>query len=718
MRIRLLVLACTVVLNGCSIDHARPGKSTLQAFAEPARSEPFHEQVFGTTIDDPYRWMEAEANQDEMLRWIKASGRHTREQLHALSGRDRLLQQLKDGAATATTVREVVHHAERIFHLHRPPGANFWTLVLREDGRERVLVDPSTFDGDDGARAAIHNFSVSPDGRRVAFHVSRGGGETGDVRFIDVDSGTLLEDVITPVWGEFAVEWIDDDSVFASVMTNSVEGDTLQGMQVVQVDLGGMRSPALLGHGAAGSPDFEAREFPGVMLSPDGDWLLGSASGARQEFRVLLRPRSAAADTAWHEIADYDALVTSIALDDTHLYAISRDGTPNGRLLRLELGAQASLQQAERLVDESEQVLTSVHTTPAGVYLVRMRDGVDTLLFQPAGTSGFTELQLPFAGSISDVVADPDRQRMTLAIEGALQAPRHYELDGASIRPLGLQADAASATDRFELLHDEAISADGTRVPMSILRAHGTARNGDAPTMLYAYGAYGISLKPRYRPFMFPWLDRGGVWVDCHVRGGGEKGRAWHEAGRGANKPNGHADYLACAQRMIDAGWTRPSRLGGFAGSMGGVLLGPAALQRPDLFAFVLLFIAELNPTRILQAQNGMNQLAELGDPRRQADFDALLRMDPYLQLASRRDYPDTLVAVGVNDERVSPWQSAKFAARYSALADDGSLLLIRTDEQAGHSAGVGRDQLAALYADLYSFAFNRIGDPEFQPSE
>ena len=685
---------------------AQHGKS-LQPYASLPRRQAVSEQPFGFEVDDPYRWMESAGHADEVKQWLQAAGEHTQRQLGGLPARVRLRDALKVAAATTSSVRDVVEVGERLFHLRREPGADQWTLLVRERGVDRVLVDPVRFGGEEGTRAAIHHYSVSPDGRRVAFHIGRDGSETGTVHFMDVASGELLPDSIAPVWGEFAVSWIDGDSVFATRMTDAVPGDRLQGMQVVRVDLGGNTSPPLLGYQAPDAPGFEAREFPQVEVVEGSKWQLATGSGARPESRLLVRHRER--DAAWQAIAGYDAHLVSMALQGDDLWLVSRADAPNGRLLRLRLTDGVKLAQAEVQLKESDDVLSHVRATADGIYVVAMRDGVDSILYRPADGDDFRAVPLPFAGMIGDIEGRPGNERLILSIEGHLQPPRHYALDGAAIATLDLEKEREAAASRYAVVHEEATSADGTRIPMTLIVRKGQQPSAQTPAILYAYGSYGISLRPRYRPLMFPWIDQGGIWVDCHARGGGEKGRRWHEAGRGPNKPNGQADYIACAERLVERAFTSAARLGGFAGSMGGVLVGPATLARPDLFDFVVLAVAELNPTRLLQSQNGMNQVAEIGDPRTAEGFAALYRMDSYLALSRAREYPDMLVTIGINDQRVSPWQSAKFAARYLQRAGGDSLLLVRTDSNAGHAAGLGRDQVAELYADIYAFALDRV---------
>jgi len=268
----------------------------------------------------------------------------------------------------------------------------------------------------------------------------------------------------------------------------------------------------------------------------------------------------------------------------------------------------------------------------------------------------------------------------------------------------GLRQTAAADFSDVEVSRETAVSKDGTKIPVDVLRRKGTPRDGNNPTILYGYGGYGSSLTEGFGAHRLAWLERGGIYAYAHVRSGGERGRRWQDDGSREHKMNGVNDFIACAEALIAHHYTSPGKLGAMGVSMGGVLVGRALTARPDLFAAVDLGHGIVNPLRILEAENGANQKAELGDPATAEGYRSILEMDPYAHVTPHTAYPAVLFEVGANDHRVAPWMSGKMAARLQATTTSGRPILVRVDRDAGHGFGSTRDQAFAATADVYAF--------------
>lgn len=721
--IGLVALAAGIVCVSCeapttSSDEAGAGDTRpLQNAPARPRAVPFSETVFGTEISDPYRWMEDAKNDEELRAWVLAASAHARAQLAALPGRADLRATLQETTRAGVSYSDVQQAGGRTFARRLDTDATLPKLVVREeDGSERVLLDPAA--ASDGAGpAAINNYTPSPSGELVSVHRAEGGGEVGSTKFLRVDDGTWLPDVIEPVWGEFTVSWIDDGEVIYTRMSENPADDTSQNHSTRIRTLGqpGDKDPILLGPNTSFAPHIEPIEFPLAFNARHTSWTIGLAGGARADLRVFAVRDADLTETPprWREIAGYDDRVNALDVLGDDLYYVTTKQEPNGELRRLPLD-EGRLATSERIMSGGDTILVGVTATTDGLYVLTMKDGLNGLTFLPEGRAPGRTLEIP-AGSIGGVNASADGKRIVFALTQWTRARRFMSAQGGMVSELGIETATWPGASDYEAITEEAVSADGTRVPMTIIARRGLAHDTRRPTLLSGYGSYGLSTTPYYDAQRFPWLMRGGVVAECSVRGGGEKGRAWHEAGRAANKPNSHADFIACAERLIELKLTSPPYLAITGGSAGGLLAPPAGLKRPDLFKVVVPRVAVINPTRLAVANNGPNQYAEMGDPNTEAGFKGLVAQDAYLMLADATASPDWFLTIGLNDRRVDPWMSAKFAARALERFGDTRLVFIRSDAEAGHGVGSTRDQVNEEVADAFAFLLNRFGDSEFQ---
>jgi len=710
-----LVGSLVVAASACS----RPPAAgpSLTNTAPPARSVPFSESVFGVTVSDPYRWMEDSANAASMTEWVRSATAANMKQVAQLPGRGRLRDALMAASRAGVSYREVRTGGNRLFALRLDPDSAVNKLVAREaDGVEKVLFDPAA--GAGGNPATIDSYAPSPGGVLVAVHTAEGGGEIGPVRFLDVATGKWRDDVIQPVWGEFYVSWLDDATALFTRMGDSKSGgDPLRSMQGGIHRIG--RPPGediiLLAPPPLRPGTVAPTEMPLLLTHAKSPWVAGAFLGASPEARVMVASaRDVRAGRAtWREVAGYEDRVSSFDIFGDGIYVIVTKDTPNGELRRLD-AVKGTLAGAELVLPAGEGVLTTVTAADDGLYVVTLKDGVNQLLFLPGGKPPAREVALDPA-TIAAVWPTGDGRGITFGVTTWTRNARFFRADAGVARETGMASASYSGADKVEATVSEAVSADGTRVPLTVLGLKGRQKTGQAPTLLDGYGSYGIPYSPQYGFTVFPWIERGGLFAVCGVRGGGEKGRAWHEAGRSANKPNAHADLIACAEQLAKSKDTDAAHLAVTGTSAGGLLAPPAALKRPDLFKVVLSRVGVVNPTRLAVAENGPNQFREMGDPQHEAGFKALVAQDAYLMLDKATTMPDWLITVGLNDHRVAPWMNAKFAARAMTKSAGHSLVFVRADADVGHGIGSTREQTADEWADAFSFLLNRFGDAEYQ---
>lgn len=699
------------------MSQTNPSPLSLQPLALPARVEPTTDRYFGHAVSDPYRWMEKSEHQAELRSWLLRQSEHTLRLLHGQPQRSQLAARLKALMSSTLTVRALTEGGDALFYLKTKPGATLAALMMRTAaGEERVLFDPSTRLGPGGSHCSIDNFAPSPDGRFVAYNLSQGGNEITQVHFVETRSGRHLPDVLAPIWGEFRVSWLPDSSgVFYTQMNPQSlidpKLDKLQHMKLRLHLLGSKAEldPWLLGTDVNQTAPFDAAEFPILHTSPASEWLVGMAVGARVELRLFFAHRAqlSGARTPWTALADYADQIRGLTLHGDVLYYVTDRGAPRGELRRLALPAR-SLAESVTVVPQGEGVLRHVVAGQDALYFSCMTAGIFRLFRLPYGETKPVEIALPFPGTLMLVDTPRRRSGVVFALEGWTQPCRYlaWEPGGAGPQSIGL-ADESPADFAGTVVHrTEVQSPDGALVPMTVLQRSEPAPYEPKPAILTAYGGYGDSLTPSFDPALLAWLEQGGIYAYAHVRGGGEKGREWHVAGQGKNKPKGVQDLLACAQHLIHRGDTTAQLLALRGVSMGGILIGGALTAGPELFAAVCIHGGIVNPLRILQMGNGANQVAELtATPDTAAGFEVLRAMDPYLHIQSGGVYPPTLLAVGLNDERVALWMTGKFAARLHAAGAGRSVMLVRADGEDGHGViGATREQEIARIADEWTF--------------
>ncbi|WP_394842990.1 prolyl oligopeptidase family serine peptidase [Pendulispora brunnea] len=689
---------------------------------EPRR-EVVEEDVFGFHLVDPYRWMEKKENVDEVSRWLLREGHDTRTRLDAIPALPKLRERVRELGMAQAFATDIAVAGDLLFYFKTEKGGDLRTLIVRSnDGRERVLVDPAAMMGPNGKHVSIDHFQPSADGKWVAFGLAEGGGEIANERIVETKTGRLLPDVLPRIWGEFQPQWRTDGAGLyytAMVPAAELEGaDPMQNMRVRYHRLGeSSESDALVfGRALDGGPQFEPQEFPKLNAIAGGKWVLGTAGGARLEHRIFV---ASAKDLStpgrkptWKTIADYKDHVEGSAPHGDDIYVLSSKDTSNRRILRTSLKSP-NLANAIVIVPESEDVIERIAADAKFLYVHRSHQGRSRLQRFSFVKGTLEELKLPFEGWIDELKTDPTREGLTLTMQGWTEENRYFSLTtGGVFKELALTEPSNIAVSGFVAEEIEIKSADGTMVPLTIMRRQDLSKDGSHPTILDGYGAYGYSLTPVFRPNRFAWLERGGIYAIAHVRGGGEKGDAWRIGGKGTNKANGIQDFVACGEYLVREKYTSPARLAATGRSFGGILVGRALTERPDLFAAGEISVGELNPVRFLAGDNGANQMAELGSPDTESGFRTLLAMDAFHNVRAGVKYPPIMLETGLNDGRVPPWMSAKFGAQLRA---NGGNVWMRVERDEGHGVGSMRRQRFDLYADIYAFFLHQMGDPDFR---
>ena len=701
------------------------GTTPSAADAPPkARTAEVTDDYFGTKLSDPYRWMETGG--DELTKWLTSQGAYTQRQLGLLPGRERLAARVRELSLGTGRVTIDAMAGPYRFYSKIAPGEQLNKLVVfGADGKERVLVDPGRLSGKSG-HVSLNNSRPSFDGKLVACNLAEGGAEISTIHVYETVTGRELPDRIERVWGEFAVNWLPDGKRFfyTQMAPEKPGADRLQGMRVFLHVLGRPTSEdtVVLGPGTDSPFPISPIEFPVVAVQAGTDWAIATAVGARPEARIAVARLSElkGGRTPWRKVAEYSDGIENVAIFGDDLVLLTRVQAPNRRLLAVPL-EQPELARARVLVPEDpEASVQSFAVTRDAIYLVDLFGGRARLRRLARGAGQPSVVKLPYEGWVPHLVTDPQQSDWYLALVTWTRPVRIFHATAVGFEDTGLGEVSPADFRNVSVEEVEVLADDGEKVPLTILAAKGTKRDGSHPAILGGYGGYGISILPFFAGPGLAWLEHGGVYAFAHVRGGGEKGHRWYEAGKGRNKPRGIKDFQACAEYLARNGWTSAARLAATSGSAGGILVGRAITERPELFRAAIIRVGMVNALRYLEGTNGANQTAELeATPSTPEGFRTLLAMDAYQNIKPGTSYPAVMVDVGLNDQRVSPWASAKFAARLQAVSSNGMPTLVRVEGDAGHGlVGSTRDQSAAERTDAWSFVLWQTGDPDFQPKK
>ncbi len=698
----------------------------------PAAVRPVTDTYFGTTLTDPYRYME-DLSSPEVQQWAKAQADATRALLDALPGRARLLARI--GELESSVQSRVVNvkrlPGELYFYEKRGAGDNQFKLYMRRglQGAETLLVDPTATSSQGGPPQAINFFQPSNNGKLLAYGISEGGSEEASIHLIDV---ATLKQMIAPISRAHYSEasWLPDDSGFfyfrqRELAPGTPETEKYKNQTAYFHSVKGRgRDIAVLTAGSAPNLKIAAAEFPIVASVPGTQWVAAIPNnGVQNEFDLYVTPRAEALkrDGKWRKLFDRSDDVTAFSIHGDDLYLLSHKDALRSKVLRTSV-RHPELAHADVVVAPGREVVANINAARDALYVLT-RDGTVGKLYRVAYTEGARPepVALPREGSLDLTSVDPRLDGAVLTIGSWTRDFGIYVpgADGTGYADTGLQsASPFGAPDSIEAKEVLVTSYDGVQVPLSIVAPKGIQRDGSNPTLLYGYGAYGITDDPVYVPRFLAWYELGGIRATCHVRGGGAYGEEWHLAGKQATKPNTWKDLIACAQYLVEQGYTTSAKLGIHGGSAGGILIGRAMTERPDLFAVAVPEVGVLNAVRAETSANGVPNIPEFGSVKDEKQFASLLEMDAYHHVEPGVKYPATLLIHGINDPRVPPWMSLKMAAKLQADSASGKPILLRIDYASGHGVGSTKSQRQEEYADLWSFMLWQFGDPRFQPAK
>jgi prolyl oligopeptidase len=717
---RLAILCSAICLAGLAIAQT-PTIPTPPS--TPKR--PVTDSYQGVSVVDDYRWLE-DWGDPAVKQWSAEENIRTRQYLDHLPDREAVQQGLQQlVTATQGEYFDVRERGGVLFAMMaKPPKQQPYLVVLRSPddvATARAIVDPNTMTG--SSSTAIDFYVPSFDGKLVAVSLSQGGSEDGSAHVFEVATGKELTDVVPRVnFGTAggSIEWNKEGTGFYYTRYP-------QGPERPVEDANFYQQVYFHKLGTKSTEDSYVigKDFPRIAEvqlrgSDDGRWLLASvAKGDGGEFAHYLMNASG----QWTQVTHFEDAVVSAKLGtngDEALYLLSRKDAPRGKVFRLSL-SDLSLAKAQLIVphttgsstnDSGRASIDGITPTASRLYVRYIVGGPSQVRVFDHQGHDIGNLPAPSVAAIQGLT-QTSGDNILFAVSTYLEPTAWYSYDAGKGKA---QRTALSSTspikfDDAEVVREYAVSKDGTRVPVNIIRLKTAKLNGKNPTLLEGYGGYNISMTPGFvGAFGRMWLNQGGVYAIANLRGGGEYGEEWHRAGRLIRKQNVFDDFIACAEHLIQRNYTSPQHLAIIGGSNGGLLMGAVLTQRPDLFRAVVSAVGIYDMLRVELDPNGAFNVTEYGTVKDPDQFKALYAYSPYHHLRDGGSYPAVLMTTGENDHRVNPMNSRKMTARLQAANISDHPILLRTSSNAGHGIGSSLDEEIQEGTDIFTFLFDQLG--------
>ena len=720
-------LLTTVLLASVALAQTLPPKAPVR---------PVTDDYFGTKVVDNYRWME-NLKDPEMQHWMKAQADYTDAVLARIPGRAAFLARLRALDASQLAVMGEVWRrpGNHYFYLKRPANESVQKLYQRTGlaGAERLVVDPATIrlaPQDTGkGPSSIEGVAISDDGRHAAVGIAPGGDEIDtELHVIDTGTGTETGDVVLRTPGGGGAEWLPAGDAFVydrlqdlppGAPATEVEQKVRTYLHRLATD--SHKDPAVFGYGVVPSITVDSTYSAGMDVGPGSKYAggyLGDGVSPNQAIYIAPVDSIGSAHTPWRSVASFGDDVTSMTVHGDDLYLLTFKDASHYKILRTD-ARHPDLATATTVVPESGAIIQYMSRAEDALYVGVLDGGIARVLRVTWGSHPTVErVTAPFPGSMS-MSTDPDVAGALVYVWSPIRAgflgaydPATKRISDTHLQPEGPNDNPSS----IAWVEVKVTSYDGTLVPLTIVYPKGLKLDGSHPALLTGYGAYGYPSEVGFGATDLAVYEHGAVQATCHVRGGGEYGEEWHLAGKKLTKTNTWKDFIACGEYLIAKGYTSPTHLAGEAGSAGGILIGRALEERPDLFAAVVADVPAADMLRQETTANGVPNIPEFGSTRTEEGFRALYAMSAYANVKDDVKYPAVLVTTGINDPRVDPWEPAKFAARLQAATTSGKPVLLHVDYHAGHGVTSTQEQRMEAEADMWSFILWQTGDPEFQP--
>ncbi len=686
----------------------------------------------GVEVIDEYQWLE---NWDDakVKSWSDDQNAYARAFLDNLPGVERIrdrITEIEKSVSVAYLGWAVAGNEStglRVFALKRDPAFQQPLLVVMDSvdhpDTARVVVDPNTID--EHGHAAIDWFIPSPDGALVAVSLSSGGSESGDLHIFNTDTGKRVEDPIARVNGGTAggsMAWLPDNSGFYYTRYPRAGERPAEDldfyMQVYRHTIG---TPESADTYEMGKDLARISEIQLQLDAPTGRVLASVQYGDGGEFSYYMKQP----DGVWSKFLDHDDEVVQAVFGKGDsagdLFLLTTKDSPRVRVLRMN-AATLDLKNAKTIIAQGADVIVPDFWPPSPVvvtdhrlYLTYQLGGPSEIrAFDHSGNPQKSPTVLPVS-AVNSIKAIPGTDDIIFDNRSFIDAPAcyHFSSAGGTTRKTALAAVSPVDFSDTEVIREFAISKDGTKVPVNIIKKKSVKLDGTNPTILWGYGGYGVNIQPAFSAVRRLWIENGGVFAVANIRGGGEYGEEWHRQGMLTKKQNCFDDFAAAARHLVTRAYTNPDRLAIMGGSNGGLLMGATITQNPDICRAVVSSVGIYDMLRVELSANGAFNIPEFGTVTNPEQFRALYAYSPYHHVKEGVRYPSVIFLTGANDPRVDPMQSRKMTAsmqRAISTVPSANPILLRTSANTGHGMGTPLNARIEEQTDTYAFLFNELG--------
>ena len=684
-------------------------------------------------VNDSYRYME-NLKDSIFLSWVKEQETHTKEALNSISNRKRLLDKIssfdKKNTATFSLLKIIDNNTH--FYLKKEGTSN--TAILYKSagfkGKEKLLFDPKSFKSNSKDNYSINYIQPSWDGKKIVISLTKNDIEISEMIILDIESRKLYDKTITNCWPSAlgGVSWLPDNSGFYYVHIPIIEKKSknyIKNTATVLYKLDNSSNNLNRVFSKANNPKLSVKshDFPVIQyLSNNDSYILGLIAGIGfydSYYSTIINNYSDKFN--WKQLFKKEDKVKQFLIKGDEFFFRTSKNASNFKICKTSL-VSPNFENPEIIVEEDKNaVITDFTLTKNGLFYVKTKNGVEAKLYHFKENK---EQNIPIpkaSGSINLTSKNSKSKDLWIEIEGwTNNEERYYYNDKTGL----FTEENLGEIVEFNELNDviieeiEVTSHDGVKVPLSIMYKKGLKFNSENRLLITGYGAYGISDVPYLDKYMLHWLNEGGIYASAHVRGGGEKGNKWHKGGYKTTKSNTWKDFIACTEYLFDKKYSSPKKTAIWSGSAGGILIGRAITERPDLYAAAFIRVGVLNALRSETGYNGANNTKEFGTFKDPVEFKALLEMDAFQHIKKGVKYPAVYLTAGMNDARVPAWQPAKFAARMQEATVSEKPVLLSVDFEGGHGFDASVNKKNEELADVLSFFLWQTEHPDYQPKK